>query len=29
MASDPMSSAVLGTGKMMENFKMLRKVALN
>jgi rod shape-determining protein MreB and related proteins len=29
MASDPMSSAVLGTGKMMEDFKMLRKVALN
>ena len=29
MASDPMASAVLGTGKMMEDFKMLRKVALN
>jgi rod shape-determining protein MreB len=29
MASDPMSSAVLGTGKMMEDFKLLRKISLN
>ena len=29
MADDPLSSVVLGTGKMLENFKLLRKMALN
>ena len=29
MADEPLASVVLGTGKMLENFKLLRKMALN
>jgi rod shape-determining protein MreB len=29
LAADPLASVVLGTGKMLENFKLLRKVAIN
>ena len=29
MADEPLASVVLGTGKMLEDFKLLRKMAVN
>jgi len=29
LADEPLASVVLGTGKMLEDFKLLRKMALN